>query len=341
MSIRGMAKRLYLGWLRLCAKSGVLAGLHYALFSGRFRAEQRAVLMGRVAYHDGLDQDLRSYPLLRRNIHRLEKGLLMRPRRASFGERYIGETVAIYARACASPLHASAERAWAAAVIAEYFAVVTDTPAIAAARRQFEALGPTDSNDRLVPYPHRDLPDSAVTPAALRELFLRRRSVRWFKPQAVPRELLDQAIEAARFAPSACNRQPFRFDITNDPTRAPKVAACAPGTAGYAENIPCVIVIIGDLSVYRQERDRHLIYTDAALASMQLMLMCESLGLSTCPINWPDDARCDAAIRKQVRIAAHERVVMLMAVGYADPDGGVASSQKKEVDQLRSEEGPR
>ena len=49
-----------------------------------------------------------------------------------------------------------------------------------------------------------------------------------------------------------------------------------------------IVQVVGNLAAYPLERDRHLIYIDSALASMQLMLAAETLGLSTCPINWPD-----------------------------------------------------
>ena len=40
-----------------------------------------------------------------------------------------------------------------------------------------------------------------------------RRSVRAYRPDPVPEPLLRQVLEAARLAPSACNRQPFRIVV--------------------------------------------------------------------------------------------------------------------------------
>ena len=107
--------------------------------------------------------------------------------------------------------------------------------------------------------------------------------MRWYLQEPVPVELVCQAIDAAAQAPSACNRQPFRFIVSTEPESASRIADCAGGTAGFAQQLPAIIVVVGDLSAYPLERDRHLIYIDAALASMQLMLAAETLGLSTCP----------------------------------------------------------
>jgi nitroreductase len=49
------------------------------------------------------------------------------------------------------------------------------------------------------------------------ELMARRRSVRDFAPDAVPRELIETAIAAANTAPSGANRQPWHFVAVSDP----------------------------------------------------------------------------------------------------------------------------
>jgi len=67
---------------------------------------------------------------------------------------------------------------------------------------------------------------------------------------------------------------------------------------------------------------------------MQLMLALETLGLSSCPINWPDVEALEQRMAKQLDLPAWIRPVMLIAIGYADPDGGVAYSAKKPATQL-------
>ena len=84
---------------RLAARSGFASALYYAFFSSAFRRETQAVLQGRRRYQQDIESPEESCALLRRNIHRLEKGLLMRPRRAVFALDYIEETLDCYARA--------------------------------------------------------------------------------------------------------------------------------------------------------------------------------------------------------------------------------------------------
>ncbi len=61
-----------------------------------FNREQWAVLSGRRTYYANLKRSRTSHVELRRNVHRLEKGILMRPRRDAFARDYIVETVEFY-----------------------------------------------------------------------------------------------------------------------------------------------------------------------------------------------------------------------------------------------------
>jgi len=334
------------GNLRIFSGNCWLANLYYFLFSRRFDREHLAVLKGRAAYHRALRSMDDTSPLLRRNVHRLEKGLIMQPRRNVFAEAFILETVRCYNRANARPSYSEDELRWAADVLDEYFSVVEDTPPIRKARKEYAGEGaerePGANADprTFKPYPLSACPETDVSFDQLATLFLRRRSVRWYKQQPVPSDLIQQAINAAALAPSACNRQPYRFVVAEDPDRATEIAECAGGTAGFANQIPAIIVVVGDLSAYPKERDRHLIYIDASLAAMQLMLAAETLGLSTCPINWPDVDRSERKLQGILGLPEYDRVVMLIAIGYGDPASGIPYSQKKQNSLITQECSP-
>jgi nitroreductase len=158
--------------------------------------------------------------------------------------------------------------------------------------------------------------------------------VRWFEQRTVPRQLVEQALAAAAQAPSACNRQPFLFRYFERPEDAQRVAGIAMGTSGYAQNIPALVVVLGDLSCYPEERDRHVPYIDASLAAMQFMLALETLGLASCPINWPDIEYRERLMDRELALPRYLRPVMLIALGYPDPQGGVPFSAKKPVEAL-------
>ncbi|MDA7732840.1 nitroreductase family protein [Candidatus Pelagibacter sp.] len=323
-------------FLKLKFKSKrILASIYYTFFSRNFGREQKAVLAGKLAYEQSLKEIGETSVLLRRNIHKLEKGLIMQPRRDVFGEGVIGETVKIYEIAIKKGNLNTEEKKWFTDVLTKYFTVVKNTNTIMKVREKFEACVEQDNNsEKFIPYTFDTLPELSVNYEQLHKLFLKRRSVRWYKNKDVSITLIDKAVNLATLAPSACNRQPYSFYVSKTRKKAVEMALCAGGTPGWAKGIPCTIAIIGDLSAYPRERDRHLIYVDGSLASMQLMLALETLGLSTCPINWPDIEREEKKMATLLKLKPYERPVMLLSVGYALNQGGIAYSQKKNANTL-------
>lgn len=321
--------------------SRLAARISSALASSSVR-ETEAVLVGIRTYKESLCSPKRTLALLRRNTHRLEKGLIMRPRRRLFALDYIMETVACYEMClhnCNSkPSFDPVELTWAHDVMQRYFAEVGSDPVVERARERFNALSRCDfPHERpFAPYV-RDLSiPLRISFSDLHELALRRRSVRWFEPRPVPRELIDKAIVVAGLSPSACNRQPFEFRIFDDPELVRRVAALPGGVGGYAANIPVIAVVVGQLWHFENERDRHLIYTDSSLAIMSFLFALEVQGLSSCCINWPDIKEKEEKMANLLALGRDERPVMLVALGYPEPTAHVPYSAKKPVELLRS-----
>lgn len=327
-------------FLESFGSSRILAHLYYTLSFITFNREQSAVLRGRRNYYRNKNRDRLTHVELRRNVHRLEKGLIMRPRRQIFARDYVGETIEFYEQAIeqwgrgVEPMERS-EMEWAHDVLSEYFATVGEGDALVDdARRRFAALEHPTTFTGKVPYIKKQL--SSIAYDDLEDLVMQRRSVRWFDDERpVEREKLDQAFNIARQAPTACNRLPYEFRVFDDPALVREVATIPFGSAGYAHNIPTIVVVVGKLESYFSPRDRHAIYVDGSLAAMSFMLGLETLGLSSSVINWPDFEPLERKMQKQLDLDVTERVVMLIAVGYAHPEGMVPYSQKKELDTFR------
>lgn len=333
--------RKYFGilFLRFISNSKVLSGIYYGLLSQGFRRENRAVIKGLIKYNENQRRSSNSSVLLRRNIHRLEKGIIMRPRRSVFAEAYIAETVIAYRRvlgvAATSGVDYNPEIQWASDVLTDYFQCVVLTGRIKKAHDDFVQCTPRIPYHGMVPYKRNlDLP-SPVGYQNFYDLCVRRRSVRWFRQATVPRNLLDKAFEAAALSPSACNRQPFRFFVMDDRESLERIRDLPGGVKGFQDNIPVMVAIIGDLSAYFGDYDRHLIYIDGSLAAMSLMLALETLGLSSCSINWPDIEPSEKALEAVLDLPDHERVIMFVALGYPDPEGMVPRSIKKPIEKIR------
>lgn len=306
-----------------------------------FNRERYAVLTGRAAYRRNLQRAHATSPRLRRNIHRLEKALIMEPRRPVFALDYIEETVEAFLVYRQDPAHSDpALTKWSEDVLRAYFLAVEQDERLAELSRRFhEVAGEPDRDDPTAephsPFHRKQSPELSVTYDDLHDLAMRRRSVRWFEDRPVPRDLIDKALLIGRQSPSACNRQPFEYRIFDDPDLVSQVASIPFGAAGYSHNIPTVVVLVGKQDNFFSARDRHVIYIDASLSAMAFMFALETLGLASSVINWPDFEPLERKMAKTIGLEPHDRVVMLMAVGYPRSDGGVPYSAKKGLEFLR------
>ena len=337
---RGATRMLY----QLLSLSKLFAIPYHLIFSRAFDREIFAYTKAIYAYQRKIRAIQPSNVLLRRNIHRLEKGLIMPNRRAVFALDYIGETVEEYVKLMDQAGDAALEPCelqWAHDVLNEYFSVTDAShPLLGRLKQQFESLpipANLDQSKTSIPYERKAHADLKIpTYKEFLDLSLKRRSVRWFKDQKVPREEVDKALQAAALAPSACNRQPFKYRIFDDPALVKEIANIPFGTAGYADNLPMVMVVVGDLSDYFSARDRHTIYVDASLSVMAFMYALETLGLSSVAINWPDFGLLESQMKKKLNLKAYERPIIILGVGYAKEEGKIPFSQKKPLELLRS-----
>ena len=318
--------------ISIARRSQWLAGLYYFLVSSQFRREMHAVLNGRFHFDNVKDRNKSHTFMLRRNIHRIEKGLCMVPRKPIFAAGYIEETVRKFEICMSFQCIEDTECEWVHDVLEHYFSVVEQTSEIKTAKKIFDRAR-KDINRALktkkIPFAYKRIDAVGIKFDDFKTLCENRHSVRWFRSKRVPIHIIEQSIEVAVTAPSACNRQPFKFHIFDDPEQAKIIGSIPMGTAGFAENFQCVIVVVADLSAYPFEKDRHIIYIDSSLATMQLLLALELHGLSSCVINWPDIERHERQMAEKLELEAYQRPIMLISVGYAEAEGMIPFSDKK------------
>lgn len=329
-----------LPWMR---KHPKLADLYYFMFSSDFSREHQKVMHGKYLHLKALKEGKPNAFHLRREIHRLEKGLVMRERRKVFAADYINDVVKNYQILLDSKGLSDVDEGlldWAATVLRKYFDTVDNSnPSVKRAREAFEkrslpAKELVNGQRASHPYLRNEASQSKVSYEDFYQLSLQRRSVRWFQNKPVPHELIEKAMLAATQSPSACNRQPFRFKVYDQAELKNKVGSIPMGIRGIYDNVPVFAVLVGRLSAYLSERDRHVIYIDGGLASMSFMFALETLGLSSFPINWPDIEGLEVEMENLLELDEDERPMMLIGLGYADEKGGIPFSQKKSPAQL-------
>jgi nitroreductase len=151
-----------------------------------------------------------------------------------------------------------------------------------------------------------------VAPDALLDLMRSRRSVRRYLAKPVPDEMLQQVLEAGRWAPSAGNQQPWAFIVVQDDEMRQKVAQHATyylARHARVEEAPLLIVLCGQPGSRMGEQ---FLRGEVGMAGMQMMLQAHALGLGTC---WVDGLNRDA-IADVLEIPPYMQIVGLLTVGY-------------------------
>jgi len=137
---------------------------------------------------------------------------------------------------------------------------------------------------------------------------MERRSVRKYKPQPIPKEHLMMILEAGRQAPSAGNRQPWRFVVVKDEQVKRKLGEACNNQTWIAD----ADVIIAGLSVPSESERWH--DKDVMIAMQNMIIAATSLGYGTCWIG----AFNEEKVKQVLEIPEGINVVALTPVGVPD-----------------------
>lgn len=147
------------------------------------------------------------------------------------------------------------------------------------------------------------------------ELIRGRRSIRKFKDDDVPDKLVLEVLDAARWAPSAGNLQPWRFIVVRNRDTKLRLCSAALDQMFIAE-APVVIVVCSDLEIeanwYGERGVKIYSIIDAGLAIQNLVLKAYSLGLGTCIVG----AFSEREVSKILSIPRYVKPLAIIPLGY-------------------------
>ena len=144
------------------------------------------------------------------------------------------------------------------------------------------------------------------------ELARRRYSVRAYKPDPVEEDKLQKVLEAARLAPSASNRQPFRLIVIGTADRQADLRRIY--DRGWFVQAPLVLCICAiPEQAWRRMDGKSYADVDVAIAMDHLILAAADLGLGTC---WIADFDPEAA-REVLALPENMEPIAFTPLGYA------------------------
>jgi len=136
------------------------------------------------------------------------------------------------------------------------------------------------------------------------EVIKKRRSVRNYTGEAIPKEKLEKIVDAGRWAPSGYNRQPWDFIIVTNREMIENLKIAA----NWMENAAAIIVVILDPKVSKFWLE------DGAAAIENILLAATALGYGACWLQGYTEPR-EETFKEFLGVPPHKRLLTLIPIG--------------------------
>lgn len=156
-----------------------------------------------------------------------------------------------------------------------------------------------------------------------------RKSVRSFSKESIDVDTINEAINLAKNAPSACNRQTARVYVFNDKKDIQKILKCQNGNSGFGEDTDTLIVVTAELGVFIDVAERNQVYIDGGLFLMNLLYALHFKNIGVCTLNCSHTPDRDIEIRKFCKINKSEVFIAMLACGMVTDDFYIARSPRQ------------
>jgi nitroreductase len=164
-------------------------------------------------------------------------------------------------------------------------------------------------------------------------------SCRSFLETPVEREKIERCLEAARLAPSACNSQPWKFLVVDDPEK--KNELCDHIFTGvyktnlFARKAPAIVVVISEKGTFLSRvgglvRDTRYYLIDIGIAVEHFVLQAAELGLGTCWMGWFNEK----AAKRVLNLPRSTKIDIVLPLGY--PAKEPHETKRKPLNEMSS-----
>jgi len=170
-------------------------------------------------------------------------------------------------------------------------------------------------------------------------LSCQRQSDRNYLDKPVEKEILLRILESARMAPSACNAQPWKVIVVDQPELKNQVADATSdkviGLNHFAKQAPIQLVIVQESANFTSKlggwiKRKHFPLIDIGIFTEHLCLAAASEGLGSCIIGWFNEP----LVKKLLNIPSSKSVALIVVIGY--PGKGTRKKMRKEISEIVS-----
>lgn len=171
------------------------------------------------------------------------------------------------------------------------------------------------------------------------ELANLRQSVRRYSNKLVESAKIERCIEAARIAPSACNAQPWKYIVINNPEIKDKVANASfdklMSFNKFALQAPIIIALIAERPNFNSQiggwlKNKEFNLIDIGISAEHFCLQATEEGLGTCMLGWFNEKK----ITKILEVPKNKRVVLLITLGYVEDNYKTRTKIRKNTENI-------
>ena len=171
------------------------------------------------------------------------------------------------------------------------------------------------------------------------ELTAKRQSDRAYLSKDVTEEQLDYILQAARWAPSACNAQPWKIIVVDNPETRSKIADATSeklvAMNQFTKQAPLHLVVVEENANFTSNfggwvKKKHFPLIDIGILAEHICLAAADIGLGSCMIGWFDETK----IRKLLAVPTSKRIVLVITIGH--PAKETRAKVRKPIEKIVS-----
>ncbi|MBE0539139.1 MAG: nitroreductase family protein [Ignavibacterium sp.] len=162
----------------------------------------------------------------------------------------------------------------------------------------------------------------------IQEALLNRRSIRKYNDQKISKENINKILEAAMYAPSAMNLQPWQFIVIDDKFVLTETITSIP----YAEMLKqsaAAILVCGDSNI---EKNESWLLQNCSAVIQNILLSALGLGIGSCWIGIHGMSDIVKNIKHQFKLPDNIIPVALISLGY--PDETVTAEERFKTEKI-------
>ncbi|MCM8758670.1 MAG: nitroreductase family protein [Candidatus Omnitrophica bacterium] len=160
-----------------------------------------------------------------------------------------------------------------------------------------------------------------ITSNNVLDVIKKRRSIRTYKKETIPQQILKEIVDCGRLAPTARNIQPWKFVIITQDKTIKKIAEATDHGKFLAEAPACILVFCQDTKYYLE---------DGCAATQNILIAAQSFGIGSCWIAG-DKKPYAEKIRQIINAPEGLKLVSIIALGYPAEN---PSPQKKPIEEV-------